>query len=70
MQQNRNPERSTGGNLPENINGVLDGALVNPVLCLRIHPIIGEPKVSSGHADPFGMGIAAALVQRSTGAPR
>ncbi|MER8419149.1 hypothetical protein [Mesorhizobium sp. M1329] len=69
MQQNRKPERSTG-NLPENIKRVLDGGLVIPVLCHRIHPIIGEPNVSSGHADPFGMGIAAVLVQRSTGAPR
>ncbi|MER9682690.1 hypothetical protein NKJ23_25780 [Mesorhizobium sp. M0184] len=68
MQQNRKPERSTG-NLPENIKRVLDGGLVIPVLCHRIRSV-GEPNVSSGHADPFGMGIAAALVQRSTGAPR
>ncbi|MER8786980.1 hypothetical protein NKH71_03845 [Mesorhizobium sp. M0983] len=68
MQQNRKAERSTG-NLPENIKRVLDGGLVIPVLCHRIHPITGEPNVT-GHADPFGMGIAAALVQRSTGAPR
>ncbi|MER9539061.1 hypothetical protein [Mesorhizobium sp. M0006] len=64
---NKTEGKSTGSTLPETIKGVRTAALPAGLTPLLHH---WRAHISSGDADSSGMGIAAALVQRSTGAPR